>query len=76
MDENGNLKSDNHLYMNGPSMLVFALKAVPGAIETLMAKAGVTAPQIDLFVFHQANKYILELIRKEAQLPAIDLSFP
>ena len=70
IDEYGNLKSDTHLYMNGHAMFVFALAVVPVALETLLAKAGITVQQVDLFVLHQANKYMLDQICREAQVPA------
>lgn len=57
------------LYMDGPGIYRFSLEAVPRAIHELLRKSGRTVEEIDLFVLHQANQFMLEAIRKEADLP-------
>ena len=63
-DEHGNLRSPNDLYMNGPEIFTFTLKAVPRAVRDLLSRSGLTLDQIDLFAFHQANQYMLDHLRK------------
>jgi 3-oxoacyl-[acyl-carrier-protein] synthase III len=58
-----------HLYMNGPEIFNFTIKAVPKAIHQLLTKSGVHLSEIDFFVFHQANKYILNHLRKKIGIP-------
>jgi 3-oxoacyl-[acyl-carrier-protein] synthase-3 len=58
-----------HLYMNGPEIFNFTIKAVPRAIEQLLTKSGIDLNEIDFFVFHQANKYILNHLRKKIKIP-------
>jgi 3-oxoacyl-[acyl-carrier-protein] synthase III len=58
-----------HLFMNGPAIFTFTLREIPKAVEALLQKSGVTLDQIDLFVFHQANIYMLEQLRKKLRLP-------
>lgn len=53
------------LSMNGPEIFNFTIKAVPAAVETLLARGGMGLSDIDLFVFHQANTYMLEHLRKK-----------
>jgi 3-oxoacyl-[acyl-carrier-protein] synthase-3 len=57
------------LEMNGPEMFQFAVDTVPGAVDNLLQTAGVTRDEIDLFVFHQANAYMLEAVRKASRIP-------
>jgi 3-oxoacyl-[acyl-carrier-protein] synthase III len=64
-DSQGSCRTVNNLYMNGPEIFAFTLQAVPSVVERLLAKARLTANQIDVFVFHQANKYMLEHLRKK-----------
>ena len=52
------------LYMDGPEIYSFTLKRVPDLFRKLLAAADVTIEKIDLVVFHQANKYLLEQLRK------------
>jgi 3-oxoacyl-[acyl-carrier-protein] synthase III len=58
-----------YLYMNGPEIFNFTIKAVPRAIEQLLTKSVIDLDEIDFFVFHQANKYILNHLRKKIGIP-------
>lgn len=53
------------LFMNGPQIFTFTLKAVPNLVHSLLEKAHQTLDDVDLFVFHQANEYMLEHLRKK-----------
>ncbi len=69
MDAYGNLRSRNNLYMNGTAIFNFALKEVPAAIEGLLKLSGSTLEAYDRFVFHQANKYMNESLRRRLKIP-------
>lgn len=58
-----------NLYMNGPEIFNFTIQTVPNTIASLLAKAGLCLNDIDYFVFHQANKYILEHLRRKMNIP-------
>ena len=45
--------------MNGPEIFTFTLDAVPRAVHALLTRAEKTLADIDLFVYHQANRRIL-----------------
>lgn len=57
------------LRMNGPDIFAFTLKQVPASVKALLAKSGKSMDDIDLFVFHQANKFMLEHLRKKLKIP-------
>jgi len=59
----------SHLRMNGPEIFDFTLKAVPSVVLQLAAKAEVDINEIDFFVFHQANQFMLEQLRKKMKIP-------
>jgi len=42
---------------------------VPSTVSKILDKAGLTIDDISLFVFHQANRYILEHLRKKMGIP-------
>ena len=69
VDDSGNVRSQDNLYMNGAEVMTFSLKEVPKAIEVLLLKAGKTKEEIDFFVLHQANKFMLEALRKKLKVP-------
>lgn len=60
------IPSPDHLYMNGSAIFNFTLEAVPPLIAATLEKNGLQIDGIDKFVFHQANKFMLDTIRKVA----------
>lgn len=68
-DENGNPHSSDHLYMDGKAIFDFTVQVVPPMINEVLSKNGLTKESVDLYVFHQANKYMINFLRK---LIAID----
>lgn len=60
---------DGKLFMDGPDIFNFTLDVVPRTIEVVLKKNNITREDIDLYVFHQANKYMLDTIRKVNALP-------
>ena len=59
-DENGNIRSQNDLYMDGMNVMNFALTEVPIAVNELLSFANYKKEDIDLFAMHQPNKLILD----------------
>lgn len=59
-DETGSVRSDDHLFMDGQAIFSFALNIVPAAIEQLLEKSGTKKEEVDWWVFHQANRFMLE----------------
>lgn len=57
------------LYMDGPDIFNFTLRVVPDTVEQILAKAQLERDDIDLFVFHQANAFMLEHLRKKLGVP-------
>jgi 3-oxoacyl-[acyl-carrier-protein] synthase-3 len=65
VDEFGNKSNENCLYMNGSEIFNFTIDAVPKLVRSTLQKNNKHLDQIDLFVFHQANKYMLNHLRKK-----------
>ena len=68
-DVDGHIRRDDYLYMNGGAIFNFTLDIVPVLINQLLIKGGSTISDIDFFCFHQANKYMLETIRRICKIP-------
>lgn len=64
MDDNNNPLSSDHLFMDGKAIFDFTSDVVPAMIEETLAKHELTMEDVDLFVFHQANKYMINYLRK------------
>ena len=68
-DEEGHVWYDDFLYMNGGAIFNFTLDAVPAMMKDILAKNHMEKEEIDYFLFHQANKFMLNTIRKVCLLP-------
>ena len=47
----------------------FTLRTIPGCVNNLLERANLQLEAVDLFVFHQANEYILEHLRERLKIP-------
>lgn len=69
-DASGNVRSDDNLYMDGPAIMSFTLATVPKTMERLLSISNLTMEAVDLVVLHQANRYLLEALRRKMAIPA------
>lgn len=63
------IRSQNNLYMDGAEVFNFAIRVVPQSIKRLLEKHQFVLSDIDLFIFHQANKFMLDFLRKKVKIP-------
>jgi 3-oxoacyl-[acyl-carrier-protein] synthase-3 len=63
--EDGGIRSDEDLYMNGREIFNFAIKRVPLLIEEILEFSNTKKEDIDYFLLHQANAYILQNIQRK-----------
>jgi 3-oxoacyl-[acyl-carrier-protein] synthase-3 len=68
-DVNGNWRSRDNLYMNGGEIFNFTMKVVPDCVNQILARTCKTIDDVNLFVFHQANEYMLQHLRKKLGIP-------
>jgi len=64
-DEFGNVRNDKNLYMNGTEIFNFTGEFVPQLTNSILEKSNLSKEDVDLFIFHQANKYMLNHLRKK-----------
>lgn len=69
VDDEGHTRYDDYLYMDGGGIFNFTLDAVPAMMKDILAKNSLTNDGVDYYVFHQANKFMLNTIRKVCVLP-------
>jgi 3-oxoacyl-[acyl-carrier-protein] synthase-3 len=67
-DEHNNPVSPDYIYMNGSEIFSFTLAMVPSLITNTLKKNDIEKEAVDLFVFHQANKYMLDYLRKKIKI--------
>lgn len=69
IDEAEFIRNDNNLFMNGGEIFKFTAQAVPSLVRSLLQKLDLSLEEIDLFIFHQANEFMLNFIRKKIGIP-------
>lgn len=67
-EDGGNPVSSDHLYMNGSEIFNFTIDAVPALVNDTLSKNGLTKDEVDGYVFHQANKFMLDFLRKKIKI--------
>ncbi len=67
-DENGNPISSDYLYMNGSAIFSFTQKNVPIVVKKTLENNGISKDDVSMFVFHQANSFMLEFLRKKIKI--------
>jgi 3-oxoacyl-[acyl-carrier-protein] synthase-3 len=68
-DQNGSIRSAANLFMDGPELFDFTLKRVPALVDRLLEKTKLAAEEVDTYVFHQANAFMIEHLRTKMRLP-------
>jgi len=62
-DDSGNPVSSDYLYMDGSGIFNFTLDTIPLLVDKTLAANKLSKQEIDLYVFHQANKYMLDFLQ-------------
>ncbi len=68
-DENGCVRTREHLYMDGPAVFHFVLYKVSDFLKGLFRRRGLTADDFDMILFHQANKTMVDMLYKALGIP-------
>ncbi|MFT3682747.1 MAG: ketoacyl-ACP synthase III [Ferruginibacter sp.] len=69
IDEYGNMRSDEHGFMEGADVFNFVLREIPPDIKRLEQFSGINLPDLDFYLFHQANDYMNGYLAKKLKLP-------
>ena len=64
-DGSGSIRTDNNLYMNGSEIFNFTIKTIPKVVSETLKKNNIILESLDYVIFHQANKYMIEYLRKK-----------
>ncbi|PAF53663.1 hypothetical protein BKH42_04910 [Helicobacter sp. 13S00482-2] len=68
-DEDGNIRNLNNLVMQGASVFSFVQEYVPSMVKSLLEQGNLTQKDIDFFIFHQPNKFMLEKLADKLEIP-------
>jgi len=68
-DSEGNLRSPDNLVMDGSAVFNFVQVEVPPMIDDLLQAAGKKMDDVDVFLFHQPNRFMLEKLADKMGVP-------
>lgn len=69
-DGKGNWRSACNLHMNGGEVFNFTLRTIPPVLHQFLQKCELSLDEVDYFIPHQANKFMLERLRGKLKIPA------
>ena len=66
--EDGNIRSDLEVFMDGMDVFNFAISKVPRSIKSLLQETGHSINDVDYLVFHQANRFMMDFFVKKLKI--------
>ena len=69
MDGDGNLRALDNLTMNGADVFSFVQAEVPPLIDEVLDFAGYSKEDMDWYLFHQPNKFMLRKLAEKLGVP-------
>jgi beta-ketoacyl-acyl-carrier-protein synthase III len=67
-DEKANPIASDYLFMNGSEIFNFTIDVVPSLVNDTLNKNQLSKENIDGYVFHQANAFMLNFLRKKLKI--------
>ena len=64
-----NQMQHGRMLMDGAEIVRFSIQYVPKLLDDVLAKNQLTLEEIDLFIFHQASGFILDVLRRKCKIP-------
>lgn len=63
--EDGNIRSDIQVYMDGMEVFNFAIRVVPKGVKEVVKSVDIDLDNVDYIVFHQSNKFMTDFFVKK-----------
>ena len=67
-DTEGNIRTGEHLRMDGMEVFNFGLREVPKDIKKIMEQGNISIDAVDMILFHQANKFMTDFFAKKLKI--------
>lgn len=66
--EDGNIRTELEVFMDGMDVFNFAISKVPKSIKLLLQQTNRTIDDVDYLVFHQANRFMMDFFVKKLKI--------
>ena len=73
--EDGNVRSDLEVFMDGMDVFNFAISKVPKSIKTLLKETDRTIDDVDYLIFHQANRFMMDFFVKKLKMNPVKVPY-
>lgn len=67
-DAEGNIRTGEQFYMNGMDVFNFGISVEPKDIKNLIKETGKAVDEVDLLIYHQANKFMTDFFSKKLKI--------
>ena len=71
-DEHGNQHTNYEVHMDGSAITYFTFRTVPKLVNEVLDKANLKREDIDYYIFHQANKFMMNHVQKKCSLEGLN----
>lgn len=68
VDADGSIRTGEQFRMDGMDVFNFGMREEPKDIKKLLAECGMTMEQVDLLIYHQANKFMTDFFSKKLKI--------
>ena len=68
--KNNNKYKKDYLHMDGKAIFDFSINEVPKQIKLFLKKKKIKKEKINYFIFHQANKFLVDTIAEKLNVPS------
>lgn len=65
----GNLRALDHMHMDGAEVFNFVQADAPPCIESALEYSGTSKDDVDYFLFHQPNRFMVRKLREKIDVP-------
>jgi len=69
IDSNGNYRAADHLAMKGDAVFNFVQTEIPPLVKEALAFSDWDAEQVDYYLFHQPNRFMLQKLAEKLRVP-------
>ena len=73
--EDGNIRSDLEVFMDGMDVFNFAISKVPKSIKQLLKETDKTIDDVDYLIFHQANRFMMDFFVKKLKINSTQVPY-
>ena len=72
-DDKDNFRAEDHLVMKGDLVFNFVQTEVPPMLEDLLSYANISKEDIDYYMFHQPNRFMLQKLAQSINVPELKM---